>query len=73
MQPYRSFFPHAGLLLPNTIALCKRVLLLPTGSAVDEKDVEQVAQILRFVALHSAEVSERSGGLGVTTPWNALV
>jgi dTDP-4-amino-4,6-dideoxygalactose transaminase len=61
MQPYRSFFPHAGLLLPNTIALCKRVLLLPTGCAMDENAVQQVARLLQFVALHSEEVSERRG------------
>src|SRR5215213_10184890 len=36
MEPYRSYYPHAGLLLPETEALCQRTLLLPTGTAIDE-------------------------------------
>ena len=31
MEPYRSYFPHAGLLLPETERLTQRVMSLPTG------------------------------------------
>ena len=34
MEPYRSYFPHAGLLLPETERLTQRVMSLPTGTAV---------------------------------------
>ena len=34
MEPYRSYFPQARLLLPETEKLVKRVLVLPTGTAV---------------------------------------
>src|SRR5206468_2803782 len=34
MEPYRSFFPHAGLLLPETEEVSKRVVILPTGTAI---------------------------------------
>ena len=34
MEPYRSYFPHAGLLLPNTERVASGVLCLPTGTAV---------------------------------------
>ena len=34
MEPYRSYFPHAGLVLPETEKMVKRVLSLPTGTAV---------------------------------------
>jgi len=48
MEPYRSYFPHAGLLLPETEGLCERVLILPTGTAVSTEMVEQICQIIRL-------------------------
>jgi dTDP-4-amino-4,6-dideoxygalactose transaminase len=48
MEPYRSYFPHAGLLLPETEGLCERVLILPTGTAVSAAMVEQICQIIRL-------------------------
>jgi dTDP-4-amino-4,6-dideoxygalactose transaminase len=47
MEPYRSYFPHAGLLLPDTEGLVRRVLTLPTGTAVDESIIGRVCDILR--------------------------
>ena len=48
MEPYRSYFPHAGLLLPETDSLAKRVLSFPTGMAVDEADIGRVCDLVRF-------------------------
>jgi dTDP-4-amino-4,6-dideoxygalactose transaminase len=48
MEPYRSYYPHAHLLLPATEAVLSKVLLLPTGLAVD---CEQVRTICRLLAL----------------------
>ena len=56
MEPYRSLFPHASLLLPETEALVRRVLVLPTGVAVTEADVSAVCTLLRFLIGHAAEV-----------------
>ena len=47
MEPYRSFFPHARLLLPETERIAARVLLLPTGQSVDEKVIATIGGILR--------------------------
>jgi dTDP-4-amino-4,6-dideoxygalactose transaminase len=47
MEPYRSYFPHAGLLLPETERLVTRVLTLPTGTAVDATIVGGVCAIIR--------------------------
>jgi dTDP-4-amino-4,6-dideoxygalactose transaminase len=47
MEPYRSLYPHAGLLLPVTERVAERVLLLPTGSTVDTKAVGTICRILR--------------------------
>lgn len=44
MEPYRSDFPHAGLLLPITEQLAQRVLILPTGTAVHAQDISQISQ-----------------------------
>ncbi len=47
MEPYRSYFPHAGLLLPQTERILDRVLTLPTGTAVTEHDVTTVCDVVR--------------------------
>lgn len=48
MEPYRSYFPHASLLLPETEKLAQRVLILPTGTAISEDDIGQICQIIRI-------------------------
>lgn len=50
MQPYRAYYPHAGLMLPKTIALAERVVVLPTGSAVTEADITGICSIIRTLA-----------------------
>jgi dTDP-4-amino-4,6-dideoxygalactose transaminase len=62
MQPYRSLFPHASLLLPETEALVRRVLVLPTGVSVSEADVSAVCALLRFLIGHAPEVRSRLQG-----------
>jgi dTDP-4-amino-4,6-dideoxygalactose transaminase len=59
MEPYRSYFPHAGLLLPETERIAKRVLILPTGTAVNPGAISQICQIIRLVAGQGVEVKER--------------
>jgi len=58
MEPYRSYFPHAGLLLPETERLVQRVISLPTGTAVQEQDIEIVGQILRLAVRHGEKLSQ---------------
>ena len=48
MEPYRSYFPHAGLLLPHTEQLSKRVLCLPTGTAVGEFEIKQICDLIHL-------------------------
>ncbi|QIR37985.1 aminotransferase class I/II-fold pyridoxal phosphate-dependent enzyme [Tolypothrix sp. PCC 7910] len=59
MEPYRSYFPHAGLLLPETEKLAERVLILPTGTAIEELDIIKICQILKFAITHSEEIQNR--------------
>jgi dTDP-4-amino-4,6-dideoxygalactose transaminase len=52
MEPYRSYFPHAGLMLPETEHLTQRVLVLPTGTAIAPQDIQRICQIIRLVLQH---------------------
>lgn len=56
MEPYRSYFPHAGMLLPVTNALAQKVLILPTGTAVGKAEISQVCAIIRLCLKNSAEM-----------------
>jgi dTDP-4-amino-4,6-dideoxygalactose transaminase len=47
MEPYRSLFPHAGLLLPATEAVAASVIVLPTGQTMDAAKIAVVGQVIR--------------------------
>ena len=59
MEPYRSYFPHAGLLLPETERLTERVLSLPTGTAISSEEISKICGIIRMVVTNGHEVSKR--------------
>jgi dTDP-4-amino-4,6-dideoxygalactose transaminase len=63
MEPYRSLFPHAGLLLPNTERLVTRIMCLPTGTAVGESEIRQICQVLCLVVENGSEVRRRMQAL----------
>ena len=48
MEPYKSYFPHAGLLLPETEKLVERILILPTGTAVSVEDIANICEIIKL-------------------------
>lgn len=56
MEPYRSYFPHAGLLLPETEKLTQRVMSLPNGTSVSPDDIHQICMLIRFAVEHSAQI-----------------
>jgi dTDP-4-amino-4,6-dideoxygalactose transaminase len=58
MEPYRSYFPHAGMLLPKTEWLAGRVLSLPTGTAVGPEEVGRVCELLAFLVRNGGRVSK---------------
>lgn len=47
LQPYRDLFPDAGRDLPHTEQVADEVIVLPTGRAVTEADIEVIAGLLR--------------------------
>lgn len=56
MEPYKSYFPHAGLLLPETEKLCERVLILPTGTAITVEMIRQICEIISLALACSKEI-----------------
>jgi dTDP-4-amino-4,6-dideoxygalactose transaminase len=59
MEPYRSLFPHAGLMLPKTERLCQRVLVLPTGTSVGSDAIAAICSIIRLAVEHGPACVER--------------
>src|SRR2546426_4772230 len=59
MEPYRSFFPHAGLVLPVTEKLAECVLQLPTGASVGPEEINTVCEIIQFAVGSSHEIKSR--------------
>jgi dTDP-4-amino-4,6-dideoxygalactose transaminase len=53
MEPYRSCYPHAGLVLTNTIRVADRVVVLPTGTAMRPEDIDMITSVLRVLAANS--------------------
>ncbi len=47
MEPYRSLQPNADLLLPETIRVADRVIVLPTGQSVSCDTVKRVCEEVR--------------------------
>ncbi len=46
MQPYRDLFRHAGLMLTNTQAVAKRVIVMPSGPLLPEHAIKTIALII---------------------------
>ncbi len=59
MEPYVSYFPENGVLLPETEALGDRVMVLPTGEAMTAGNVSRIAGLLRLVLGNAAAIRSR--------------
>jgi dTDP-4-amino-4,6-dideoxygalactose transaminase len=56
MEPYRSYFPNARLVLPETERLTQKVLQLPTGTSISTSDIEVICGIIRFAFKHFRDI-----------------
>ncbi|MBL9094210.1 MAG: DegT/DnrJ/EryC1/StrS family aminotransferase [Planctomycetaceae bacterium] len=56
MEPYRSRFPQAGLVLPVTERVAAEVLVLPTGTGVSGAEIDRIAGILQAAIERAGEV-----------------
>lgn len=58
MEPYRSYFPNAGLLLPETERLVQKVISLPTGTAVGDKEISTICHLIRFILANGPQIHQ---------------
>jgi dTDP-4-amino-4,6-dideoxygalactose transaminase len=63
MEPYRSYFPQARHLLPETEKLAGRVLLLPTGTPIGSREIEILGNLIRLAVAHGPELYTRLSGV----------
>ena len=63
MEPYRSYFPHASLVLPETEKLCRRVMVLPNGTSVDDSAISRICNIIRTAVSDGDAVSFQLRGV----------
>lgn len=73
MEPYHSYFPHAGLMLPDTENLVNRILILPTGKAVSKDDIKAICNILRIAVTQAKEIKQKLIGREVTFSTKAII
>jgi dTDP-4-amino-4,6-dideoxygalactose transaminase len=59
MEPYRSYYPNAGLLLPETEKLSQRMISLPTGTAITTDDIKDICQLIEFVVEKSSQIKSK--------------
>jgi dTDP-4-amino-4,6-dideoxygalactose transaminase len=59
MEPYRTQFPDAGRALPVTERVCDRVLILPSGTTVNEETIATVCSLIRLGHEQAQEIRER--------------
>ena len=59
MEPYFSKYPNSGSTLPITEEKSKRVLVLPTGTAVSSEDITVICNIIAIALAHPKQLQER--------------
>jgi dTDP-4-amino-4,6-dideoxygalactose transaminase len=60
MEPYRSYFPNADVLLPNTVRLTEQVMCLPNGQAVGPEEIVTICSMIRMVVEHSSSARRKA-------------
>ena len=55
-EPYKSYFPFSGLLLPETERLSDRVILFPTGTSITNTEIERIVEVVKLAIANAREV-----------------
>lgn len=59
MEPYKSFFPNAGLMLPHTEETSEKMLTLPTGTSINKGDIIKICNLIKLIVGHSIEIRQK--------------
>jgi dTDP-4-amino-4,6-dideoxygalactose transaminase len=60
MEPYRTLYPDAGKVLPETKKIANRIISLPTGTTILKEDIGSVCQIIQYVVENAAEIRKQT-------------
>jgi len=58
MEPYRSYYPNAGLILTNTRLVADRVIVLPNGSSINEAQIASILSVLTVLGVKGSRASK---------------
>jgi dTDP-4-amino-4,6-dideoxygalactose transaminase len=64
MEPYKSSDPQAGKLLPETEILATKVLVLPTGTSINQMEVKKICELMRFVVDNGKSINKKKVSRG---------
>ena len=67
MEPYKRYFPHSYLLLPETEKLAKKILLLPTGTEINLGRIKKICGIIKFIVSHAKQIKSLIEDKPITT------
>ena len=59
MEPYRSKYPGIRATLPETELVCSRLIVLPTGTAINQTDVDAICTLLSFIVGNGSRIMTR--------------
>jgi len=59
MEPYASMPEYIGLSLPETELVAERVLVFPTGTAIDDTVIERLFELLEFISRNGTAIKKR--------------
>lgn len=58
MEPYRSLYPDAGSVLPETRRLAAEIICFPTGQSVSTDDIDRICEVVRLVVENAEKISQ---------------
>lgn len=59
MEPYNSYYPNTGLLVPYTEQLVERTVCLPTGTALSTSSVSTICSLVKFIQGNAEKISKK--------------
>ena len=59
MEPYGTLMPDVGSRLSGTEWLAERILVFPTGTAIQCDDIEKICDLIRFSVEHGLEIATK--------------
>lgn len=59
MEPYRSYFPNAGMLLKNTENVLEKVMALPTGLSITVDQIRKITSVISKIVNNGYMINRR--------------